>query len=73
MIKSRIEAGKKGGDATKKKYGIEHFRAIGRKGGQKQEAELVYDFSNEDHLKGEPRIVCKLCEADPCTCDNSPR
>lgn len=30
---SRAEAGAKGGGTTKKRYGAEHYRAIGKKGG----------------------------------------
>ncbi len=31
----RAAAGRKGGEATKARYGTEHFRAAGRKGGRK--------------------------------------
>ena len=29
------EAGKRGGDSTKKKYGKEHYSKLGKKGGEK--------------------------------------
>ncbi len=31
---SRVDAGKKGGNATKKKHGVEHFIKIGKEGGK---------------------------------------
>ena len=32
---SRAEAGRKGGQTTKKRYGIEFYQKIGRKGGSR--------------------------------------
>ena len=32
---SRAEAGRKGGQTTKKRYGIEFYQTIGRKGGSR--------------------------------------
>lgn len=48
---SRAEAGKKGGLATKKKYGSEFYSAIGKTGGKKGGATTKKKYGTEFYQK----------------------
>lgn len=46
------EAGRRGGEATKKRYGSEHYAAIGQKGGEAVRDKYGAEFFSEIGQKG---------------------
>ena len=46
------EAGKRGGDRVKAKYGSEFYEAIGRKGGEATKSKYGPDILRRDRCKG---------------------
>jgi general stress protein YciG len=49
------EAGRKGGQTTKEKYGLEHYRMIGGKGGRTTSRRYWQRFREWGMLGGRPR------------------
>lgn len=50
------EAGRKGGQVTKKRHGAEFYQTIGRKGGETTKARLGHEFYERIGRKGGQRI-----------------
>ncbi len=55
------EAGRKGGEETKKRHGPEFYEEIGRKGGEKRAEELGHEGYSEIGRKGGQKVK-KLIE-----------
>lgn len=57
------EAGRKGGEAVRKKYGAEFYEGIGRKGGQARKKQLGRDGYRELGRRGGQRVKELILEA----------
>lgn len=53
------EAGKRGGDRVKAKYGQEFYEAIGRKGGEATKEKYGASFYEKIGKKGGQKLKCK--------------